>query len=98
MEDKDNSFSGHKVKRLILKEDDVLVVEVRNDLFGKKAVLAIHKQLRKLLLPRTNSIIVIPDSFKLSVIGKEQIKEHISEIDLWNLFEDEDGKNLKKIG
>ena len=83
-----------KVKRLILKEDDILVVEVADDLFAKKTVMSIHKQLRKSLLPRTNSILVIPSSFKLSVIGKEQIKEHISEIDLWNLFEEENNGKI----
>ena len=80
-----------KVKRLILKEDDILLVYVPDTMFtSKTALVSIYKQIKKQVLPRKNKILVLPKSFEISVIGKEQIEEYISQVDIWKLFEDDE--------
>ena len=84
-----------KVKRLILKDDDVLLVTVPDQMFGhKQAITSIYQQIRKQLLPRKNKVLMLPQSIEVAVIGKEQIEEYISQVDIWKLFEeDEDEDN-----
>ena len=85
-------MESKKVTRLILKDDDVLVVHVPVDYFTRqqgKAVLSVHKRLKEMLLPRKNKILILPEVIDLSVIGKEQVEEYISHVDLWGLFEEE---------
>ena len=80
-----------KVERLILKEGDVLVVKVPVNLFShKNAMRSFYTQIRKSLMPRKNKILVIPDNIDISVIGEEEIKEYITNIDLWELWEGEE--------
>jgi hypothetical protein len=85
-----------KIERLILKDDDVLVVTVPKQYFMKegKAVLSLHKRLKEMLLPRKNKILILPEVINISVIGKEQIDEYISHIDLWSLFDDEENGEI----
>lgn len=77
-----------KVQRLILKEDDVLVVKVPVELFShRNAMRSIYTQIRKSLLPRKNKILILPNDIDISVIGDKEIKEYITNIDLWELWE-----------
>ena len=79
-----------EIKRIILKDDDVLVVTVPEHFFmRKKAREAIYKQIKKQLFPRKNKVLMLPEAIQLSVIGKEKIQEYVSEIDLWSLFDEE---------
>lgn len=85
-------MESKKVTRLILKDDDVLVVHVPLEYFRRgegRAVLSVHKRLKEMLLPRKNKILILPEVIELSVIGKEQIEEYISHVDLWSLFDEE---------
>ena len=87
-----------KIERLILKDDDILVVKLPNQAFyNKKITTAFYTQIKKNLLPRKNKILLLPDSIELSVIGKEQIEEYVSHIDLWSLF-DEEGEETNHEG
>lgn len=86
-----------KIARLILKDEDILVVKVPMGLFTRKAVVkSFYIQIKKQLLPRKNKILMLPEDIKMEVIGKEQIQEYISQVDLWNLF-DEDGEEINEI-
>lgn len=90
----ETNIQDKKVNRLILKEEDILVVHVPNEAFHRKdIVLAIHKQIRKQIMPKKNKIMVLPESIRLSVIGKDKIEEYVSHIDLWSLF-DEEGEEI----
>lgn len=81
-----------KIARLILKNDDVLVVKVPiAHPFSQKALRSLYIQIKKQLHPRNNKILMIPNDLELSVIGNKEIKEHVTELDLWQLW-DEDGK------
>jgi len=81
-----------KIQRLILKEEDVLVVKVPLEWFTNRVSLhSFYREIKKKLLPRKNKILMIPEEMGLSVIGKREIKEHISNVDLWSLW-DEDGE------
>jgi len=85
-------MESKKVTRLILKDDDVLVVHVPLEYFRRgegRAVLSVHKRLKEMLLPRKNKILILPEVIELSVIGKEQIEEYVSHVDLWSLFDEE---------
>ncbi len=83
-------MDNKKIERLILKDNDVLVVKVPNHFFhAKKAVMSLYTQIKKQMLPRKNKILMLPYDIELSVIGKEQIEEYISHIDLWSLFDEE---------
>ncbi len=82
-----------KVKRLILKEDDVLLIKVPNGYFGnQKAVRSLYTQIKKQLLPRKNKILMLPQEIDISVIGNKEVKEYITSIDIWELFDPEDEK------
>ena len=92
-------MESKKVTRLILKDDDVLVVHVPLEYFRRgegRAVLSVHKRLKEMLLPRKNKILILPEVIELSVIGKEQIEEYISHVDLWSLF-DEEGEQIEEL-
>ncbi len=83
--------SNTKVKRLILKEGDVVLVQMPEGMFASaNAVKSIYAQIKKQLLPRKNKILLLPTSIDISVIGKEQIEEYISQVDIWKLFEEDD--------
>lgn len=80
---------GKTVSRIILKEEDVVLVSLPIDLLKNKDIcIKIYEQIRKQLLPRKNKILMLPEDIKISVIGKDEIKEYISNIDLWELWED----------
>lgn len=75
-----------KISRLILKKGDVLVVTFDNRL-PVRATRQLREQLRG-MFPK-NGILFLPSTVNLSVIGKEQITEYVSHVDLWSLFDDE---------
>jgi hypothetical protein len=78
------------IQRLILKDDDILVLHLPYVVFQRKdAMRSLYTQIKKQLLPRKNKILVLPEDFQLSVIGKEQIKEYVSSVDFWDLWDDE---------
>lgn len=80
------------VSRLILKENDVLVLYMPLDYFANREILvSLYKQIKQRMVDagKTNKILVVPADVKLGVIGKDEIKEHVSNIDLWHLFDDE---------
>jgi len=79
-----------KIRRLILKDEDILVVYVPTNFFThKKAIRSLYTQIKKQLLPRKNKILMLPNDITMEVVGQEQIKEYISQIDLWSLFDEE---------
>lgn len=80
------------VSRLILKETDVLVLHLPTDYFKHRDIItSIYKQIRDRLLEagKKNKILMVPNDVQLSVIGEDNIEEHISNVDLWHLFDDE---------
>lgn len=88
-----------KITRLILKNDDVLVVKVPiAHPFSKEALRSIYIQIKKQLHPKKNKILMIPNDIELSVIGNKEIKEHVTELDIWQLWDEEDGKIIVKEG
>jgi hypothetical protein len=92
-------MESKKVSRLILKDEDILVVHCPLEYFRRgegRAVLSVHKRLKEMLLPRKNKILILPEVIELSVIGKEQIEEYISHVDLWSLF-DEEGEQIEEL-
>jgi hypothetical protein len=83
------------VSRLILKENDVLVLHLPTDYFRHREIItSIYKQIRERLLDagKKNKILMIPQDVHLGVIGSEEIKEHVSNVDLWHLFDEEGGE------
>lgn len=79
----------NNVKRIILKKEDILLIRVPNAYFdsrNRETLISLYKKIKERLLPKKNKILVLPDNIDVSVIGKEKIKEHISDIDLWNLW------------
>jgi len=89
-----NHIPDKTVSRLILKEKDVLVLYLPKDYFRHKDILiSIYKQIKESLHDsgKKNKILVMPNDIKLGVIGEKQIDEHVSNIDLWHLFDDEGG-------
>ena len=79
-----------KIQRLVLKDEDVLVVKIPTAIYDKRGIGLINNYMRNKLHPRKNSIIIIPMEWNLEVIGKEEIKEKISHADIWSLFEEEE--------
>jgi hypothetical protein len=78
-----------KVRRLILKEDDILVIKVPHVWFGNRnAIKSLYAQIKKQLLPKKNKVLVLPNDVDISVIGETEIKEYITNIDLWELFDE----------
>lgn len=80
------------VSRLILKEKDVLVLYLPTDYFKHRDVItSIYKQIKDRMLEagKRNKILMVPNDVQLGVIGEDQIKEHVSNIDLWHLFDEE---------
>jgi hypothetical protein len=85
------------VTRVVLKEDDILLIRVPHAYFGHKiAMKSLYSQIKKQLLPRKNKVLILPDHIEISVIGTEEVKEYISKIDLWQLW-DENGEEQNKI-
>ncbi len=92
----DNVQIENRVKRLILKDEDVLLVYVPDQMFRhKEAIKSIYSQIKKQLLPRKNKVLMLPNSIEIAVIGKEQIEEYISQVDIWKLFEEDDEENAE---
>jgi hypothetical protein len=78
-------------KRLILKEDDIMVVTVPTDYFNHRDALAsIYRQIREKLLAsgKKNKILIMPKEVDIAVIGEKEINEHVSNVDLWHLFDE----------
>ena len=89
-----DNILNQKVIRMVLKDDDVLVITLPSQAFmRKKVALSIYNQIKKALHPRKNKILLLPEDIKLSVIGNDEVEEHVSHIDLWNLF-DGDGEEI----
>ena len=80
------------IQRLILKDGDVLVVKVPGGL-SRNLYDALYKRIKKQLLPRKNKILILPNAINFTVIGEKEIREHISNVDLWSLW-DEDGEEI----
>jgi hypothetical protein len=83
------------VSRLILKKDDVLVLYLPTDYFQHRNILtSIYKQIKERLVNagKKNKILIIPKDVQLSVIGEKEIKEYVSNIDLWHLFDEEENE------
>lgn len=81
-----------EISRLILKEKDVLVLYLPVDYFKHREIItSIYKQIKDRLIEagKRNKILMVPADVKLGVIGEEEIKEHVSNIDLWHLFDEE---------
>jgi hypothetical protein len=88
------------ISRLILKEDDVVVVYLPVDYFKHREIItSFYKQIKDRLVEagKRNKILMIPSDVGLGVIGKDQIKEHVSNIDLWHLFDEEGEKDDRDI-
>jgi hypothetical protein len=84
-----------QVQRLILKDDDVLVVKIPMQWFRERRMAEIfYKQIKKKLLPRKNKVLLLPNEIELSVIGEKEIQEYVSNIDLWSLWDD--GEEIDK--
>jgi len=79
-----------KIQRIILKNDDVLVIKLPSNYLRKSIATAIYEQVRKKLLPRTNKVLILPSDVDISVIAKEEVKEIVSKIDLWELWTKEE--------
>lgn len=80
-----------KVNRIILKEDDVLLVKVPDAWFGnRKAIRSLYVQIKRQLHPRKNKILMLPHDVEVSVIGEKEIKEYITNVDLWELFDEDE--------
>lgn len=82
-----------KISRLILKEDDVLVLHLPVEYFNhKRTIISIYRQIREKLISakKNNKILMIPNDISVSVIGNEEVKEHVSNMDLWYLWSDEE--------
>lgn len=79
-----------KIQRLILKENDILLVKVPQSWFSNRGVIikTFYKNMKKKLSPRKNKILILPEDVNISVIGENEIKEHISDVDIWNLFDE----------
>lgn len=79
-----------QVQRLILKTDDVLVIKIPQVWFRNRNITrSFYEQIKKKLLPRKNKILVLPEEIELSVIGEKEVKEYISNVDLWSLWDEE---------
>lgn len=79
-----------EIQRIILKEEDVLLVKIPRTYWQSHIINSIYKEIKKKLLPRKNKILMLPSDMNISVIGQEEIKEMVSTIDLWELFDNED--------
>ena len=86
----DNSIYDNKIHRLILKDDDILVIKVPDSYFRHQAAIkALYTQIKKQILPKKNKILMLMNSVDISVIGKKEIEEYVSHVDLWSLFDEE---------
>jgi len=81
-------MSDKKIARLILKDDDILVIRVKFN-FSRKTIRSLYTQIKKQLHPKKNKILILPDEVELSVISDKEIKEHVTELDLWQLWDEE---------
>jgi len=87
----------HNIQRIILKDDDILLIRVPFNLFqNKNALLGLYTNIKKKLLPRENKIMILPNDIDISVIGSKEVKEYISNIDLWSLW-DEEGNEINEV-
>jgi hypothetical protein len=90
-------MQNNTVNRLILKDSDVLLIRVPRSFFqNKESLMGLYANIKKKLLPRTNKIMILPTEIEISVIGSEEVKEYISNIDLWSLW-DENGDKVDEI-
>jgi len=90
-------MENNTVNRLILKDSDVLLIRVPLRLFqNKETLMGIYANIKKKLLPKKNKIMILPTEVEISVIGSEEVKEYISNIDLWSLW-DEEGNEVDEI-
>lgn len=80
-------MSEGNVKRLVLKEDDILVVKIPLEYFNENDIKSIQRTFIRKLKPRNNKILLIPKNMDISVIGKEEIKEVIRYSDEWELWD-----------
>lgn len=84
------------IKRIILKKEDILLVKVPHEYFSNRSSAgSLYRHIKKQLINsnKKNKILMIPDDIKIEAIGSEKVKEYISNIDLWNLFEEEEENN-----
>jgi hypothetical protein len=79
-----------EAKRLVLKEDDILLVKIPVEYFNENDIKALQKMFIRKLKPRNNKILIIPNNMDISVIGKKEIKEIIRYSDEWELWEGEE--------
>lgn len=79
-----------KIERIILKDEDILLIKIPDNAFKRSFIESLYKSFKEKLLPRKNKILIMPESFEISVIGKEKIEEYISHVDLWSLFNNEE--------
>jgi len=78
-----------KITRLILKDDDILIVKVPSNWFHHREVcIKLYERIKKQLLPRKNKILMLPSEIEISVLGSKEINEYVSNIDLWELWEE----------
>jgi hypothetical protein len=89
-------MAEREVARLILKEKDILVLYLPLAYFRERqAIISIYQQIKERLLDagKKNKVLMVPEDVKLGVIGEEEVKEHVSNIDLWHLFDEEGETN-----
>lgn len=86
-------MDNKKVSRIVLKEDDILLIQIPMEIFHRRNIVrSLYEQIKKTLIPRRNKVLLLPDVIDISVIGKKEIKEHVTDIDLWDLWDTEKTK------
>jgi hypothetical protein len=90
-------MDNNAVQRIILKEDDILLIRVPYSLFqDRQAVLGLYANIKKKIQPRRNKIMILPHEVEIGVIGSKEVKEYITNVDLWQLW-DENGDAVDEI-
>lgn len=79
-------MEGITTQRLILKENDVLVVKVPSSFLTRRDTIVRFYERIKKTLPKKNKILLLPLEVELTVIGEKEVEEYISKVDLWNLW------------
>lgn len=80
-----------KVKRIVLKENDVLLLKLPRHYFrSREGIKQFYENIRKRLLPKKNKILMLPEDVDISVIGENEVQEYISNIDIWSLWNEND--------
>jgi hypothetical protein len=77
-----------KIKRLVLKEDDILVIKVPQRYMSLADRIA--DEAKKITSNKKCGLLLIPEDVNLEVLSSEDIREKLGDEDIWNLFEKEE--------